>query len=486
MKEKSMKSEPFEDDLSSRKEFADRLFAFLSAEQQFVDGALVVTLQASFGSGKTYFLQNWMKILEGERKANPEIPRVIFLNAWESDYCGDPLLALISAIYRGLGTAKAKERLSKKIGEALKDVAYFGLGMGNSFIHSITGVDSVESGEYAKGKKEERRAQENMIPDVLASLDKKREAFETIKAALKELFEGETMKAIVMVDELDRCRPDYAISYLETIKHIFDIHGMVFILALDHSQLQATAKSLFGTEMNFDEYLRKFVQRRINLPEIADGADRRLESGMGRMIDKYIEKYVSNDMRQSLFHDKRWGQIDDVFSATRPNFRQAQEISRIIGYVLSYKEKECEIIDYELSYEEKERKLAWCSGVAVVFLSTISVTHPDSYREISGGIIDFQATCEVIDKIIKNLYEHKKKTLMKILAIGHCTYFGNDDRVAKILKTLQHLGYEDRDKTSDAWRKENDSLYREWGYLYNESNLLNICSHIDDLKILLA
>jgi len=60
-------------------------------------------------------------------------------------------------------------------------------------------------------------------------------AMESLKKAIREFVAASEPRVLFLVDELDRCRPDYAITYLETIKHIFDIKGAVFLLAADVS-----------------------------------------------------------------------------------------------------------------------------------------------------------------------------------------------------------------------------------------------------------
>jgi hypothetical protein len=83
------------------------------------------------------------------------------------------------------------------------------------------------------------------------------------------LAEGSTNKPplVFLIDELDRCRPDFSILLLERVKHIFSVEGIVFILAMDRTQLEQSAKSLYGTEMKEDGYLRRFIDFRCQLPE---------------------------------------------------------------------------------------------------------------------------------------------------------------------------------------------------------------------------
>src|SRR3954463_14922075 len=86
-------------DKLERRDFALRLEAFLETEIHFVEaGALVLSLNGAFGSGKTTFLEMWRNEIVERRKEGVALPIPIMLNAWESDFCGDPLLALVSAI----------------------------------------------------------------------------------------------------------------------------------------------------------------------------------------------------------------------------------------------------------------------------------------------------------------------------------------------------------------------------------------------------
>jgi predicted KAP-like P-loop ATPase len=110
--------------------------------------------------------------------------------------------------------------------------------------------------------------------------------YQARKSALNELrtaLSGATPKVIVFVDELDRCRPDYAVSYLETIKHVFDVKGMVFVLAMNSEQFANSVRAQFGV-VNFPEYLRKFVHRTVKLPKVTQQGSFSL---VAHLTDKY-------------------------------------------------------------------------------------------------------------------------------------------------------------------------------------------------------
>ena len=74
-------------------------------------------------------------------------------------------------------------------------------------------------------------------------------------------------KLLIIIDELDRTRPDYAIRFLEDIKHFFNIENMVFLIAVNSKQMEATAKCLYGQDLDFDGYYRKFFKQERALPD---------------------------------------------------------------------------------------------------------------------------------------------------------------------------------------------------------------------------
>ena len=65
-------------------------------------------------------------------------------------------------------------------------------------------------------------------------------------------------KIIIMIDELDRCKPIFAIKLLETIKHLFNVKNMSFIFALDMTQLSYSIKKIYGTEIDASGYICRF------------------------------------------------------------------------------------------------------------------------------------------------------------------------------------------------------------------------------------
>jgi KAP family P-loop domain len=368
------------------KPFSEKLERFLMVEHDFVEGSLVVSLNAPFGAGKTTFLSMWKSDLDKRRESAPAIPKVIIINAWESDYCGDPLLSIVNGLIKAAGgdesakTSKAAGRLR----EAAKDIGWFVTGLANNMASHWTGLDPVSAGELAEDKKQCRQPK---IPDFIALYEARTKAIEKLKDTLREVFGGESPKAFVFVDELDRCRPDYAINYLETIKHVFDVHGLVFVLAVDYDQLECSAKALFGAELKFSDYFRKFVQRTIALPEPDES---KLQNLAHHYVNCYLEKEGKRTSLMDTSHDNIKNIIDFIGALKMPP-RQIQETFRIIGHTFS-------------GDSERRGKILWCIGIGVILMSALKVANPFMYHRIGKG----EATHVEVGKFIIRLLDKEK------------------------------------------------------------------------------
>ncbi|TLX45598.1 hypothetical protein C1E24_18115 [Pseudoalteromonas phenolica] len=84
---------------------------------------------------------------------------------------------------------------------------------------------------------------------------------------IRFISKGEQAKAFILIDELDRCRPSYAIEMLEIIKHFFETPNFVFVVATDTKQLSHSIKAVYGSGFNGEEYLTRFFNRTASIPK---------------------------------------------------------------------------------------------------------------------------------------------------------------------------------------------------------------------------
>lgn len=355
----------FEEDLLELSEFADRLEKFIAVEQNFVQGSLVLALNSKFGFGKTTFLSMWRNKLD--RSDDDGKPLVISLNAWESDYFGDPLFAIISSLVDSLNGGSDS---AKTLVDAAKTVGWFTTAIGGQIAKKFTGIDAIAAGEFAE-KKTPSEASEILLADAFSIFQGRKQAMIHLQKSIKDFVADSGGRVLFLVDELDRCRPDYAISYLETIKHIFDVHGAVFILAADRHQLENSAKTAFGPDLDFEEYYRKFIHREVTLPPISD-------TGYKKIAEKYVSYYLERDGLRNCFMQTGSNQVDYIVTligALKLTPRQIQEMFRIIGHL------------FEVT-EEDRGNLLWNLGLGSIVLASFKVGNPRVYRLLGSQQFD--------------------------------------------------------------------------------------------------
>jgi len=417
-------------------DFAKKLEAFLITERGFVDGSLVVSLNAPFGSGKTTFIHMLKNHLDGRHESDPTAPLCILLNAWEDDYCGDPLLSLVDAIEKELQSREPDKETKQGMAtlrEATKDVGWYMLGMANSVVGQWTGFDPVAAGEFAEAKKA-KRAEAPPRPDILSLFQARKEALGRLKNALRSLFSKQGRPVLLLVDELDRCRPDFAVQYLETIKHIFDVDGLAFVLAVDLKQLENSARALFGYGLDFPEYFRKFAHRNIQLPKPDS-------QGIANLVTKYTARYI-HDHSNEKPRRKSWMNIEysrrsltEMSTVLSLTPRQIQEAFRIVGHLTA-------------APEGKPQELFYSISASSIFLAFLSLGRLSAFQSIASGKM---ALRELLELIVELLPGKTNDWWAFVLALTHS---GDDDRLdfPRIQAEFARQGIIAKDMTEEEFR----------------------------------
>ncbi|MEZ9007124.1 P-loop NTPase fold protein [Vibrio sp. 10N.247.311.59] len=277
-------------DTLNRAKYAQYLSNFLASKgyDESRDGEdkkrnYVLNLNSEWGSGKTYFLKRWAEDLKAHHP-------VVYVDAWQQDYSDDPLMTVISSMVSQLreqaGRAEDNTAISVigKAGGLFKALAPALVG---GVTKKFTGIDFAAVMNDAEGASAESdiKDEDGNALDMSAAASKavqymldehegKAKAISALKQSVSQWLEavkGFTDKqypAFVFIDELDRCRPSYAVEMLETIKHIFDIKGVVFVVATDTRQLQHAVKVVYGQGFDADIYLGRFFNTRYALKKM--------------------------------------------------------------------------------------------------------------------------------------------------------------------------------------------------------------------------
>ena len=262
---------PFEKCKLDREGFAIRLTNLIS----YIEQPYVININSEYGTGKTTFVRMWQKLLEKESYGY----KTIMFNAWETDFTESPFAAFLGEIQQFIDEEKQRGKVDfegsiEKVKQSVKELASTGV---------IKALSSATSGVLSENQ---IRQILQIISDNSSELEKKinaatggeldkylaqKEAIKTFKDALGEFVdqvygEDSNKPLIFIIDELDRCRPDYALALLETIKHLFSIKRIVFVLVSERNQLNEFVKVKYGRENDTDGYLRKYIDIDFRLP----------------------------------------------------------------------------------------------------------------------------------------------------------------------------------------------------------------------------
>ncbi len=246
--------DPFKHDLPDRREAVDTLTHLVGT----IEGPCVLAVDAAWGAGKTTFLRIWAQNLRNEK-----FPVVSF-NAWETDFSEEPFVSLSTELTEGLHTI-AGEPLGTKIDairEAAKDFLRRAAPGTIQLAAATLPIVGVELGKVFSAYAEESLSQHREARKTV------REFKDALQAAADALSEGRDGRPLIlMIDELDRCRPSYAVELLEVAKHLFSVDRIVFVLAVNRDQLAHSVRALSGSNFDAEGYLRRFFDVDCRLPD---------------------------------------------------------------------------------------------------------------------------------------------------------------------------------------------------------------------------
>ena len=358
---------PFENDRLSRREPAEILTRILSS----LEGPCVLAIDAMWGNGKTTFLRMW-----GQYLRNEKFPVVEF-NAWETDFSGDPFVALSTELTEGLrqdmGTPleqkidETKERAKEVLRRAVP-------GLIRVATAGILDVGPLVEKEVGQALASYAKARMSEYQETQKSVKAFREALQNMAETLSESHQHRPL--VVMVDELDRCRPSYAVELLEVAKHLFAVDHIVFILAVNRSELAHAIKALYGGGFDAEGYLRRFFDVDFVLPnpERNDFIDTRLTA---IQIDEYFGR--TRDQRARGHFRVARKLLHNFFGASDLSLRRIAQAIHRLGLVLA-------------SLRSNQRAFTITAVVALI-LRTINANL--YHRFVRGEVSDL----EVIDTV---------------------------------------------------------------------------------------
>lgn len=324
---------------------------------------LTININGEWGIGKTHFLRQ----LYTHVRFTDKIP-AIYINAWESDFSRDPLLVLITEItsqlqqYQGI-----TNKLRGNIEYVLDKLGKFY----NICIQTSGAVSSVVANNSAvyEVAKDLKVKEEETVKDYSKLYLQQKEGIVVMRKALNDLaFCSKSEKVIVFIDELDRCRPNYAIELLETIKHIFGIDGYVFVVATDTGQLSHSIKAVYGSSFDSEEYLKRFFNRSAKIPKPNRDRYSQFLIRSSGPLQKGIERLNPENHNNQLANDEVISDFSLLADSYNLSLRKMTQVFEKFESIFTFIENdtffdyrlmfqliiEFELSDFQYSYEKKK------------------------------------------------------------------------------------------------------------------------------------
>ncbi|WP_201512117.1 KAP family P-loop NTPase fold protein [Psychrobacter alimentarius] len=345
-----------------RKPIAEKIVKLLDSE---IDVSPMI-IDGKWGTGKTEFCFKLKNLIEAN---NTNDYKVGYINAFQADHANEPLLTLISEIVSFYPKKSyQRKRLIKNAVPYLRLVGGIGLKAGLGFAFGRYAADIPEA--FSKGMETIEEGSKELIDLSLESLiEDQAEAdrsLQTLKDALNNIAADNPV--ILLIDELDRCRPDFAVMMLETIKHVFDVENVQIILITNAEQLKATIKHSYGSETNSHDYLYKFFKYQINLPTATKDTE-------GKSIENNVTYFravvqASNVIPEEFKNNEFVYEIPTFLDVGTLSLRNIEQIVRCVETLVVFEDN-----------KEQSQSLI-VEQILMVFLSFVYMMDKDLLKQI--------------------------------------------------------------------------------------------------------
>lgn len=432
---------PFENCKLGREQYASVLTDIMTT---YADG-FVFALNNEWGTGKTTFVKMWQQQLQNEGF------KTIYFNAWENDFDCNPLVAIMSEL-KTLSDNNNKaifKTVVEKGAVLVKNVAPALLkAVAKRYIDIDTVNDAIEN--TAKGATE-------ILEEEIKEYSKKKETILDFRKELEKFIKrsGTEKPLIFIIDELDRCRPTYAVEVLEQMKHFFSVSGIAFVLSIDKNHLASAVRGFYGSEnINTDEYLRRFIDLEYSLPLPSQ-----------RDYTKYLFDYYSfNDFYSS---EKRrqcndfqneaemlLKMADFLFEKSKATLRQQEKILGMTRLILS-------------SFQSNQHTFSHLLFVLVYFKNF----HTDLYSQIMQNKLSLQELSDEYTSVIGEIPNNGYGINLNYVE-GLLLYFYNNSQDYPIKKELLEMDKDNNPITFIKSKndKQGDYLARCFQNIHQQMN----------------
>ena len=342
-----------------RDEFKRRVIAEKIINLLMDDEFSPMVLDGDWGVGKTEFCHKLINLIRADQSyeggTNKNIPRCqcLYIDAFAEDHGDDPLLMLLGNIARFIkdkeGNGDSSERYQKwKNASIAVAKSCFKIGAKAAIgLLLKQNADSIGDEISDAIKKSAEEGVDAIVNDFLQQYEESNSNIETLKSILAEIARDERM--IIVVDELDRCRPDFSITLLEKIKHVFDVPNVSFLLVANMRQLGAVISHVYGNGSDISRYIDKFIKIVVSLPCYYDKMSvsrlylfelmkqGKMSNIFGNLASDFIEYILTNNSHslRDVEHFARYAKVLESISLHDWQYSEC-EVDQILSVVAIY------------------------------------------------------------------------------------------------------------------------------------------------------
>lgn len=290
----------------------------------------VIAIDAQWGDGKTWIATELARRLRGPDGARP----VVSIDVFRYDHHDDPFAVIAAAIYEALKpTSAVKRKFLATAGAVLKSAAPVaakaGITLGARAIGlSADGTDELLKDAVSAAKDSAGSFSEKAVEKLFDSYSATERIQKNFMQMLSELTSKLEHPLVVLVDELDRCRPSFALEVLERIKHLFGAENVVFVLFWNSRSIHESIRHTYGPGTDAANYLAKFVAFSIALE---------LETPRGTTIGRRFQTFV-RAMGELHFNSKVASHdfcdaMTEACGVLNPSLRQIQQAIQLAAQI---------------------------------------------------------------------------------------------------------------------------------------------------------
>ena len=241
----------------------------------------VLVLDGRWGSGKTTFAHQLAGLLRNQGHA------VAYFDAFATDHHKDPFLALVEEVHCLAQEAdveidshalpnftRATVAVAKELGLATVEGA---LPVAGNLLRAAVDAGSQADAPLleewlneAAARKEALAGFRERLSGIAEALTRESSTDKHEQATTSDSAASIRPRLVFIVDELDRCRPTFALAVLERIKHFFGVQGVTFLLVANLRELGKSVLRVYG-DVDEVRYLEKFYEIVVRLPESTAG-----------------------------------------------------------------------------------------------------------------------------------------------------------------------------------------------------------------------